>query len=284
MTNQLQKTPQRSLQSYLRSSVVKDELVASVGQSRANTVVASLMSLVNNNIVLQECEPKTVFAAALTAASLDLPINPSLGQAYIIPFNNKVKVGEETHTKRNGDTYTKPIFKWVKQAQFQMGYKGFIQLCLRSGKYELIHVNDVRDGEYKGMDRMTGEHRFEFIEDDEQRKKVPVIGFVAYIKLTTGFHKSLYMTNDELLAHAKKYSKSFKDGYGQWVDDFDAMAKKTVLKLLIDKFGIKTSQIEKAMISDQAELDDEGNASYVDNKDGKAYVDVDPEDQPADES
>lgn len=268
MTNQLQKTPQRSLQSYLRSSVVKDELVASVGQSRANTVVASLMSLVNNNIVLQECEPKTVFAAALTAASLDLPINPSLGQAYIIPFNNKVKDGV--------DSRGKAIYKWVKQAQFQMGYKGFIQLCLRSGKYELIHVNDVRDGEYKGMDRMTGEHRFEFIEDDEQRKKVPVIGFVAYIKLTTGFHKSLYMTNDELLAHAKKYSKSFKDGYGQWVDDFDAMAKKTVLKLLIDKFGIKTSQIEKAMISDQAELDEEGNASYVDNKDGKAYVDVEP--------
>lgn len=275
-SNQLQKTPQRSLQSYLRSSVVKDELVASVGQSRANTVVASLMSLVNNNIVLQECEPKTVFAAALTAASLDLPINPSLGQAYIIPFNNKVKDGV--------DQRGKAIYKWVKQAQFQMGYKGFIQLCLRSGKYELIHVNDVRDGEYKGMDRMTGEHRFEFIDDDAARAKTPVVGFVAYIKLTTGFHKSLYMTNDELLAHAKKYSKSFKEGYGQWVDDFDAMAKKTVLKLLIDKFGIKTSQIEKAMISDQAELDEEGNASYVDNKDGKAYVDVDPEDQPADKS
>lgn len=268
MTNQLQKTPQRSLQSYLRSSVVKDELIASVGQSRANTVVASLMSLVNNNIVLQECEPKTVFAAALTAASLDLPINPSLGQAYIIPFNNKVKDGT--------DSKGKAIYRWVKQAQFQMGYKGFIQLCLRSGKYELIHVNDVRDGEYKGMDRMTGEHRFEFIDDDEKRAQQAVIGYVAFIKLTTGFHKSLYMTNDELLAHAKKYSKSYQNGYGMWVDDFDAMAKKTVLKLLIDKWGIKTSQIEKAMIADQAELDEEGNASYVDNKDGKAYVEVEP--------
>lgn len=268
MTNQLQKTPQRSLQSYLRSSVVKDELIASVGQSRANTVVASLMSLVNNNIVLQECEPKTVFAAALTAASLDLPINPSLGQAYIIPFNNKVKDGT--------DSKGKAIYRWVKQAQFQMGYKGFIQLCLRSGKYELIHVNDVRDGEYKGMDRMTGEHRFEFIDDDEKRAQQAVIGYVAFIKLTTGFHKSLYMTNDELLAHAKKYSKSYQNGYGMWVDDFDAMAKKTAMKLLIDRWGIKTSQIEKAMIADQAELDDDGNANYVDNKDGKAYVDVDP--------
>lgn len=276
MTNQLQKTPQRSLQSYLRSSVVKDELIASVGQSRANTVVASLMSLVNNNIVLQECEPKTVFAAALTAASLDLPINPSLGQAYIIPFNNKVKDGT--------DSKGKAIYRWVKQAQFQMGYKGFIQLCLRSGKYELIHVNDVRDGEYKGMDRMTGEHRFEFIDDDEKRAQQAVIGYVAFIKLTTGFHKSLYMTNDELLAHAKKYSKSYQNGYGMWVDDFDAMAKKTVLKLLIDKWGIKTSQIEKAMIADQAELDEEGNANYVDNKDGKAYIDGDATDQPGEKS
>lgn len=276
MTNQLQKTPQRSLQSYLRSSVVKDELIASVGQSRANTVVASLMSLVNNNIVLQECEPKTVFAAALTAASLDLPINPSLGQAYIIPFNNKVKDGT--------DSKGKAIYRWVKQAQFQMGYKGFIQLCLRSGKYELIHVNDVRDGEYKGMDRMTGEHRFEFIDDDEKRAQQAVIGYVAFIKLTTGFHKSLYMTNDELLAHAKKYSKSYQNGYGMWVDDFDAMAKKTVLKLLINKWGIKTSQIEKAMIADQAELDEEGNASYVDNKDGKAYIDGDATDQPGEKS
>lgn len=276
MTNQLQKTPQRSLQSYLRSSVVKDELIASVGQSRANTVVASLMSLVNNNIVLQECEPKTVFAAALTAASLDLPINPSLGQAYIIPFNNKVKDGT--------DSKGKAIYRWVKQAQFQMGYKGFIQLCLRSGKYELIHVNDVRDGEYKGMDRMTGEHRFEFIDDDEKRAQQAVIGYVAFIKLTTGFHKSLYMTNDELLAHAKKYSKSYQNGYGMWVDDFDAMAKKTVLKLLIDRWGIKTSQIEKAMIADQAELDDDGNANYVDNKDGKAYIDGDATDQPGEKS
>lgn len=276
MTNQLQKTPQRSLQSYLRSSVVKDELIASVGQSRANTVVASLMSLVNNNIVLQECEPKTVFAAALTAASLDLPINPSLGQAYIIPFNNKVKDGT--------DSKGKAIYRWVKQAQFQMGYKGFIQLCLRSGKYELIHVNDVRDGEYKGMDRMTGEHRFEFIDDDEKRAQQAVIGYVAFIKLTTGFHKSLYMTNDELLAHAKKYSKSYQNGYGMWVDDFDAMAKKTVMKLLIDRWGIKTSQIEKAMIADQAELDDDGNANYVDNKDGKAYIDGDATDQPGEKS
>lgn len=276
MTNQLQKTPQRSLQSYLRSSVVKDELIASVGQSRANTVVASLMSLVNNNIVLQECEPKTIFAAALTAASLDLPINPSLGQAYIIPFNNKVKDGT--------DSKGKAIYRWVKQAQFQMGYKGFIQLCLRSGKYELIHVNDVRDGEYKGMDRMTGEHRFEFIDDDEKRAQQAVIGYVAFIKLTTGFHKSLYMTNDELLAHAKKYSKSYQNGYGMWVDDFDAMAKKTVLKLLIDRWGIKTSQIEKAMIADQAELDDDGNANYVDNKDGKAYIDGDATDQPGEKS
>lgn len=276
MTNQLQKTPQRSLQSYLRSSVVKDELIASVGQSRANTVVASLMSLVNNNIVLQECEPKTVFAAALTAASLDLPINPSLGQAYIIPFNNKVKDGT--------DSKGKAIYRWVKQAQFQMGYKGFIQLCLRSGKYELIHVNDVRDGEYKGMDRMTGEHRFEFIDDDEKRAQQAVIGYVAFIKLTTGFHKSLYMTNDELLAHAKKYSKSYQNGYGMWVDDFDAMAKKTAMKLLIDRWGIKTSQIEKAMIADQAELDDDGNANYVDNKDGKAYIDGDATDQPGEKS
>lgn len=285
MTNQIQKSqPQRSLTSYLRSDVVKQELVASVGKARADQVVASLMSLVNSNIVLKECDPPTVFAAAMTAAALDLPINPSLGQAYIIPFNNKVKVGEETITKRNGETYQKPIYEWRKQAQFQMGYKGFVQLGLRSGKYRTMHAGDVREGEFLGEDHLTGELEFKWEKDAAKRADLEITGFVAYIELTTGFRKSLYMSVADLEAHAKKYSKSYAEGYGQWADNFEGMAKKTVLKLLIDKWGIKTTAIERALVADQAVLEDETSANYTDNKDGKAYVDVEPVDNSSEEA
>lgn len=276
MTNEVSKTPKRALSTYLRSEVVKQELIASVGKNRADQVVASLMSLVNSNIVLQECDPKTVFAAAMTAAALDLPINPSLGQAYIIPFNNKVKVGEETIKKRDGSTYKKPIYKWEKQAQFQMGYKGFVQLGLRSGKYKTMHAGVVKEGEFQGENHLTGELEFAWEKDAAKRAKLETAGFVAYIELTTGFSKSLYMSHEEVMAHAKKYSKSFADGYGQWADNFEGMAKKTVLKLLIDKWGIKTTAIERALVADQAVMDDETDANYADNKDGKAYIDVEP--------
>lgn len=276
MTSEVSKQPQRALSTYLRSEVVKAELIASVGKNRADQVVASLMSLVNSNIVLQSCDPKTVFAAAMTAAALDLPINPSLGQAYIIPFNNKVKVGEKEIKKANGEVYMKPIYEWQKQAQFQMGYKGFVQLGLRSGKYKTMHAGVVKEGEFQGENHLTGELEFAWEKDAAKRAKLETAGFVAYIELTTGFSKSLYMSVEEVTAHAKKYSKSFADGYGQWADNFDGMAKKTVLKLLIDKWGIKTTAIERALVADQAVMEDENDATYADNKDGKAYVDVEP--------
>lgn len=260
-SSQIQKKPQ-NISAYLRSDVVRKNMEQSIGQNRAGQLASSLMSLVNSNVVLQDCDPKTVFAAAMTAAALDLPINPSLGQAYIIPFNNKVKVGVDNRGKAK--------YAWVKQAQFQMGYKGFIQLGLRSGKYKTMNTTDVREGEYQGEDHMTGELNMEWIKKD--RAKASVVGYLAYIELTTGFRKALYMSNEELNRHAKKYSKSFQDGYGRWVDDFDSMARKTVLKLLIDRWGIKTTSIERALVADQAEVDDDGRVKYVDNKDGSSYV------------
>ena len=197
--------------------------------------------------MLAGCKPESVLTAALTAASLDLPINQNLGFAYLIPYKNK---GGEV-------------------CQFQMGYKGFIQLAQRSGYYKTINATDVREGEMTGFDRLSGELSFEWL-DDAERSKAKVVGYVAYFQLLNGFEKSLFMTTEELEKHAMKYSKNYaKYKTGLWADNFDSMAKKTVLKLLISKFGPLNTQLEDAIQKDQT-ADDE----YVDNPNKVEVVDA----------
>jgi recombination protein RecT len=180
--------------------------------------------------MLNNCKPESVVSAALIAASMDLPINQNLGFAYLIPYKNK-----------DGEV-----------CQFQMGYKGFIQLAQRSGFYKTINASEVKEGEIVGFNRLSGEIEFNWIENEAEREKAKAVGYVAYFRLLNGFEKSLYMTVDELNAHAKKYSKNFaKYNSGLWADDFDSMAKKTVLKLLISKFGPLNTQLQKAIAEDQ---------------------------------
>lgn len=248
--------PQRSIQSMLRSGVVVEQLTTYINKDEAGRVVASVLGIVNGNAVLQQCSNESILNAVLTGISMGLNVNPSLGQCYIVPYQNKKKItGEDGHTRE--------IKVW--EAQFQIGYKGFIQLALRTGLYETMNVTEVREGEFKGEDKLTGEYEFEWEKDDVKREKLPVIGYVGYIKLNSGFRKSRYMTKDKVLAHAKKYSQSFRSGYGLWKTDFDAMAKKTVLKLLISKDGVTTSVLERAMLADQAVVEEDSFA-YIDNK------------------
>ena len=269
MTNK----PTVSLQAYIRSGAVQQVIGESIGGDNAGNFTTSLLSVVNTNPVLQDCPPESVIKAAITAASMKLPIDPNLGFAYIIPYNNKIKT-KETRTKPDGSTYEVTVETWQNVAQFQLGYKGFIQLAQRSGQFKRINSSDVREGEYLGTDRRSGEIEFDFIQDDKERNAKPVIGYLGYFRLNNGFEKELYMTVEELQAHAKRYSKNYaKYGTGLWKDQFDVMAKKTVLKLLISKYGALSTSLQQAIRADQASIDGDGY-NYVDNE-KESIVDTD---------
>jgi len=210
---------------------------------KKDTFVATLTSLVANNKALQEVEPVTLMYSAIKAVSLNLPLDNNLGFAYVIPYKNN-KLG-------------------VTEAQFQIGYKGFIQLALRSGKFRTLNVTDVRLGEISYYDRMTGEITFNWLDDSERAGK-QVIGYLAYMELTNGFKKSLYMTVEQINKHALKYSQTYKRGYGNWKDNFEAMAEKTVLKLLLNKYAPLSVELIDAIKSDQAVIRDE-QPDYIDN-------------------
>ena len=201
---------QTSVQTYIRNGGVQERLNSLLGE-RAGQFTASLMSVVNSNPLLQECQPESVVKAAITAAAMNLPINQNLGFAYIIPYNNSKKTIEK-YLDAKGVERTRNVFTKVYEAQFQMGYKGFIQLAQRSGHYKTINSTDVREGELVKEDRLSGELEFAWIDDDKEREKMPIIGYVAYFKLSTGFEKSPYMSVDKLKKHAKKYSKSYAKG------------------------------------------------------------------------
>ena len=223
---------------------IKDENVGKrineLLKDRAPQFTTTLMAALNSNKALNNCDPQSVVTAALTAASMDLPINQNLGFAYLIPYKNK-----------DGDV-----------CQFQMGYKGFIQLAQRSGYYKTINATEVREGEIAKIDRLSGEIEFEWIEDEKEREKAKIIGYVAYLKLLNGFEKSLYWSVEKCKAHATRFSKSFKFGGGLWKDDFESMAIKTVLKQLISKYGPLNTQLQEAIVKDQTI-----NGEYIDNPD-----------------
>lgn len=209
---------------------------------RAPQFVTSLITAVNENTKLKECEPQSVLNAALTAASMDLTVNQNLGFSYLIPYRT-----------RDGMV-----------CQFQMGYKGFIQLAQRSGHYKTINARDVREGEIIGEDFASGEMQFHKLNDG--REKAKVIGYIAFFELLNGFRKTLYMSTEEIMAHANKYSKNYaKYKSGLWADDFDSMATKTVLKLLLSKYGPLSTQMQNAIQKDQT-VDGE----YKDNPNSKS--------------
>lgn len=218
---------------------------------RKGQFVSNLTALVANNANLQECEPYTLMFAALKATALSLPIEPSLGMAHVIPYKNK---------KRG-----------VTEAQFQLGYKGFQQLALRTGQYKAINTTDVREGELKNRNRLTGEITFEFIEDDKVRLETPVIGYVNYFKLLNGFESILYMSKDEMEAHAQQYSQTYRSTnqyikeQSRWTLDFDSMARKTVIKLNLSKNGVLSTELQEAIIADQSVMREENSYDYADN-------------------
>lgn len=240
---QVAKQPEQAItiQSVLSQEPIRKRFEDMLGK-RANTFMSSIISAVKSNAMLMECEPMSVVSSAVIAAQLDLPINSSLGFAAIVPFRDG----------KSGSTL----------AQFQMMYRGYVQLAIRSNQYQYINAAEVYEGELVSEDRFKGTYVF----DNNKRTGNNVIGYTAYLKTVTGFEKTLFWPKDKVEAHAKKYSKSFNSSYSMWKKDFDEMAKKTVLKQLLSRWGIMSIEIQTANIADQAVIKnaDTMDVEYVD--------------------
>ncbi len=233
------KKQEKSIVQFMNQDITLENIQKTLGQ-KTPQFIASVASLVNSSDQLKKCDHHSIMSACLKAATLDLPIDQNLGFAYVIPYGDK--------------------------AQFQMGWKGFVQLAMRSGQVKTINVTDVRESEIKNVDRLSGQIEFEWVE--EGRDKLEVVGYVAYIELINGFKKSFYMTVGELKAHASKYSQAYRrDGkVNPWKDNLDAMASKTVVKLLLSKYAPMTIEMQTAILADQAVIDGD-KYTYVDNAD-----------------
>lgn len=262
---------------FLNQESVKNQLQQAVGKNSMR-FVSSVVSAVTVNPALQECTNKSILSAALLGESLNLSPSPQLGQYYMVPYGNK-KEG-------------------VKIAQFQMGYKGYIQLAIRSGQYKKLNVLAVKEGELAHFDPLTEEIEVHLIDDEEKREQTKTIGYYAMFEYVNGFKKAIYWSKKKMLSHADKYSQAFsKDAremtvrgkkktkvsfddfeagnfpkedewmYSSfWYKDFDGMAFKTMLRQLISKWGIMSVEMQKAYEGDMAEIREDGTSSYIDNQ------------------
>lgn len=231
--------------------------------NRARRFITSITSAVATNPALQECDNVSIVAGALLGEALNLSPSPQLGQYYLVPYANKNK--------------------GIKEAQFQLGYKGYLALAMRSGQYKDIDVLEIKEGEFKGRNKETGKFEFEFITDEDLRMQKDTIGYLGYFELLNGFTKKLYISKKEMEQHANTYSKAFdlasyrKLQAGQipekdmwkyssfWYKNFDQMAFKTVLRQLISKWGIMSIEMEDAYTKDMAVMKENGEYEYVDN-------------------
>ena len=271
---------------------------------RAKRFVAAITSAVAVNPALQDCDAGTVLAGALLGESLNLSPSPQLGQYYLVPFKVAVKDenGKRVYKKdENGKNLKDDAGHWIPEteskAQFVLGYRGYLQLAVRSGQYADIDTIEIKEGEYLGKDSSTGRPKFKFVEDDDAREALPTVGYMAYFEYLNGFKKTLYWTKDKMLRHANKYSSAFNsDDYEKlekgeipekdmwkyssfWYQDFDSMAKKTMLRQLISKWGIMSVEMQEVIDKDDALTNISGN-EIVAAEPGEQIVTVDEATQP----
>lgn len=232
MSNQVATQKSKNLKQFFQSPNVQAKIKELVDKNSAS-FATSIMQIVNSNKMLQEAEPTSILNAACMAATLNLPINNSLGFAYIVPYRNEKSK--------------------IVEAQFQLGYKGFIQLAQRSGQFERLVSLPVYKEQLVAKDPING---FKFDWEQEPSENEQPIGYYAYFKLINGFSAELYMDKNQVVNHAKKYSQSFKKGSGSWADNFEAMALKTVLKLLLSRMAPLSIDMQKGVLSDQSVIKD----------------------------
>ena len=259
MTNQLQANQQvkapvkhKTLREIFNDPIIKTKVEQLIGKNSA-TFATSVIQIANSNALLRKAEPSSIFNAACMAATLNLPLQNGLGFAYIVPFkNNKERKVE---------------------AQFQIGYKGFIQLAQRSGQFKRLVALPVYKNQLLKKDFING---FEFDWEQEPEKDENPIGYYAYFKLVNDFSAELYMSHDDIVKHAQRYSQTFKKGFGVWHDNFEAMALKTVMKLLLSKQAPLSVEMQQAVLADQAVVKDVENQefNYGDNVQNAEFVTV----------
>ena len=278
VNNSLAKKQKMGLTAYLTQDAVKNQINSVVGGKNGTRFVSSIISAVQTTPALQECTNPSILSAALLGEALNLSPSPQLGQFYMVPFDNKKK--------------------GCKEAQFQLGYKGYIQLAIRSGYYKL-NVLAIKEGELVHYDPLEEVVAVNLIEDDILREEAPTMGYYAMFEYENGFRKTMYWSKKKMLAHAEKYSFAFyKNGGAKslelleqgkipekemwkyssfWFKDFDGMALKTMLRQLISKWGIMSIDLQKAIDKDMAVLQEDGSAEYVDNGDLEENVVADQE-------
>ena len=248
MSNLVTNKPKFSV--AIQSDMYKNLINQTLGdKERATRFIASISSAVATNQALQECDAGTILSGALLGESLNLSPSPQLGQYYLVPFNDSKK--------------------GYKVAQFQLGYKGYIQLAIRSGQYKKLNVLAIKKGELVKYDPLNEEIEVNLIEDEEERENAETIGYYAMFEYTNGFRKSLYWSKSKMEKHALKYSNGYKarKGYTYWEKDFDGMAYKTMLRQLISKWGIMSIDMQQAVEKDMATINTDGTYEYVDNED-----------------
>ncbi len=251
---------------YLQNDAVKKQINQVVGGKNGTRFISSIVSAVQSTPALQECTSPSIVNAALLGEALNLSPSPQLGQFYMVPFDNKKK--------------------GCKEAQFQLGYKGYIQLAIRSGYYKKLNVLAIKEGELVRYDPLDEEVEVNLIEDDILREEAPTMGYFAMFEYENGFRKTLYWSKKKMLAHAEKYSFAFyKNGGAKslelleqgkipekdmwkyssfWFKDFDGMALKTMLRQLISKWGIMSIDLQNAIDKDMAVIHEDGKTEYVD--------------------
>lgn len=251
VNNSLQKSQKRlGIGSYLTGDAVKQRINQVIGGKDGQRFISAVVSAVQTNPGLQECTNQSILSAALLGESLKLSPSPQLGQYYMVPFNDKER---------------------GKVAQFQLGYKGYIQLAIRSGQYKKLNVLAIKEDELVKFDPLNEEIEVKLIEDEEQRETAETIGYYAMFEYTNGFRKALYWSKKKMEAHALKYSQGYKNdkkkgtAYTFWSKDFDGMAYKTMLRQLISKWGIMSIDMASAIDADMAVINEDGTKDYVGN-------------------
>lgn len=232
---------------YLTGDAVKNQINSVVGGKDGQRFISAIVSAVSTNPALQECTNQSILSGALLGESLKLSPSPQLGHYYLVPFNDK-NVG--------------------KVAQFQLGYKGYIQLAIRSGQYRKLNVIAIKKGELEYFDPLNEDIRVHLMVDDwDAREEAETIGYYAFFELVNGYRKAMYWSKKQMEAHALKYSPGYKakKGYTFWEKNFDAMAYKTMLRQLISKWGVMSIDLQTAIEGDMAIISEDGTPHYVEN-------------------
>lgn len=236
---------------YLSQDAVKNKINEVIGGKDGQRFISAIVSATTANPALQECSNGSILSAAMLGESLKLSPSPQLGQYYLVPFKDKEK---------------------GKVAQFQLGYKGYIQLAIRSGQYKKLNVLGIKEGELIRFDPLNEEIEVQLIEDEDAREATETVGYYAMFEYTNGFKKAMYWSKKKMEAHALKYSQGYAadkrkgTSWTFWSKDFDGMAYKTMLRQLISKWGIMSIEMQSAIDADMAVINDDGTKDYVDNQ------------------